>query len=517
MSYNLGRGKPGQDPVRVTQQRRFEARGRGPLNAMTAGVVAELDLHNLDIGSGLYIPLVPLKTTDYIRIHTRSLAHSRRRDETVARGVFPLAVLVQSPGLARVLRFNGHVPKGNVRGGVDITHQHFTHNQRIAHTSTAVFSTSVVVLVVDSNEVRRKNKRSQLGRVGGACYAEMRVPAVCHFGTQVLSASLVCTADVSGFGWFFLRMRLGHCHRRTQPGRSLELHGCEHDNPGMPRSPRSRTWTMWLHKPRGERGCSSSNAASWKRPAARPRSAPARARPGGEPSADCQTVLGSASRRRKGSGLSHCSIGCGRRRRRPSGAAGPGGSKRRRGTSSRSRNCRHGGAHKATIGLPSARAPSANGMWGASLMSWSQRQRWWWKTSHQLLQRSQALNGIEARGGLRGGATCASYGCRASALCLWRLLPSSPSVRTAVRLAKVRRPRQALHSVRSLGRCSGRQAGRWVRRVTRSVRPAPRYCSGQPSCGSSHRGKCSGGGSQATRRLWRRRFGDQDVVCLLTR
>ena len=87
------------------------------------------------------------------------------------------------------------------------------------------------------------------------------------------------------------------------------------------------------------------------------------------------------------------------------------GNKRRKGTSSHSRYSRHSGAHKAMIGLPSARAPSANGGWGASLMSWSQRQRWWWKTSHQLLLRSQALNGFEARRGLRGGATCASCGC----------------------------------------------------------------------------------------------------------
>ena len=34
------------------------------------------------------------------------------------------------------------------KGSVDITHQHFTHNQRVAHTSTAVFSTSVVVPVL---------------------------------------------------------------------------------------------------------------------------------------------------------------------------------------------------------------------------------------------------------------------------------------------------------------------------------------------------------------------------------
>ena len=32
-------------------------------------------------------------------------------------------------------------------GGVDITHQHFTHDQHVAHTSTAIFSTSVVVPV----------------------------------------------------------------------------------------------------------------------------------------------------------------------------------------------------------------------------------------------------------------------------------------------------------------------------------------------------------------------------------
>ena len=83
-----------------------------------AGVVAELDLHNLDIGNGLYSPPVPLRATDCMRVQMRSLAHSRRRDETVTRGVFPLAVFVQSPGLVRVLRFNGHVPKGTVRGRV---------------------------------------------------------------------------------------------------------------------------------------------------------------------------------------------------------------------------------------------------------------------------------------------------------------------------------------------------------------------------------------------------------------
>ena len=33
-------------------------------------------------------------------------------------------------------------------GGVYITHQHFTHNQHVAHTSTAVFSTSVVAPVL---------------------------------------------------------------------------------------------------------------------------------------------------------------------------------------------------------------------------------------------------------------------------------------------------------------------------------------------------------------------------------
>ena len=40
----------------------------------------------------------------------------------------------------------GSCPRG-WGGGVDITHQHFTHNRHIAHTSTAVFSTSVVVSV----------------------------------------------------------------------------------------------------------------------------------------------------------------------------------------------------------------------------------------------------------------------------------------------------------------------------------------------------------------------------------
>ena len=83
-----------------------------------AGVITELDLNNLDIGSGLYSPPVPLRATDCMRVQMRSLAHSRRRDETVARGVFPLAVFVESPRLVRVLRFNGHVPKGTVRGGV---------------------------------------------------------------------------------------------------------------------------------------------------------------------------------------------------------------------------------------------------------------------------------------------------------------------------------------------------------------------------------------------------------------
>ena len=40
------------------------------------------------------------------------------------------------------------MPKGAVRGrGVDITHQHFTHNQHAAQTFTAFFSTSVVVSV----------------------------------------------------------------------------------------------------------------------------------------------------------------------------------------------------------------------------------------------------------------------------------------------------------------------------------------------------------------------------------
>ena len=50
-----------------------------------AGVVAKLDLHNLDIGSGLYSPPVPLRATDCMSVQMRSLAHSRRRDETVAR------------------------------------------------------------------------------------------------------------------------------------------------------------------------------------------------------------------------------------------------------------------------------------------------------------------------------------------------------------------------------------------------------------------------------------------------
>ena len=54
-------------------------------------------------------------------------------------------------------------------------------------------------------------------------------------------------------------------------------------------------------------------------------------------------------------------------------------------------------------------------------------------------------------------------------------------VRTAVRLAKVRRPRQALHSVRSLGRCSGRHAGRWVRRVVHGLEVAARKVGTTPA------------------------------------
>ena len=38
--------------------------------------------------------------------------------------------------------------------------------------------------------VERTNEVSLVGR--GVCRAWMREPAVCHFGTQVLSASLVC-------------------------------------------------------------------------------------------------------------------------------------------------------------------------------------------------------------------------------------------------------------------------------------------------------------------------------------
>ena len=48
------------------------------------------------------------------------------------------------------------------------------------------------LFVVDSNEVSRKNKRSQLGREGGFVERGVREPAVCLFGTQVLCASLVC-------------------------------------------------------------------------------------------------------------------------------------------------------------------------------------------------------------------------------------------------------------------------------------------------------------------------------------
>ena len=38
-----------------------------------------------DIGSDLSSPLVPLRATDCMRVWMRSLAHTRRRDESVAR------------------------------------------------------------------------------------------------------------------------------------------------------------------------------------------------------------------------------------------------------------------------------------------------------------------------------------------------------------------------------------------------------------------------------------------------
>ena len=40
------------------------------------------------------------------------------------------------------------------------------------------------LIVMDSNEVRRKNKRSQLGRGGGVCRAEMREPAFAILGLK---------------------------------------------------------------------------------------------------------------------------------------------------------------------------------------------------------------------------------------------------------------------------------------------------------------------------------------------
>ena len=45
------------------------------------------------------------------------------------------------------MKDKNHLRSFCVSTDVDTTHQHFTHNQHIAHTSTAVFSTSVVVPV----------------------------------------------------------------------------------------------------------------------------------------------------------------------------------------------------------------------------------------------------------------------------------------------------------------------------------------------------------------------------------
>ena len=73
------------------------------------------------------------------------------------------------------------------------------------------------------------------------------------------------------------------------------------------------TGSLWCPGLRGTTQLQQFVCSLLEQPAARPRSAPARARPGGELSADCQTALGSASRRRKGSGPTYGSTGCGRR------------------------------------------------------------------------------------------------------------------------------------------------------------------------------------------------------------
>ena len=94
-------------------------------------------------------PHVLARTTDFSRAWTESLACSRRRNPTVTTEFVSICIACAesadgvSVGIQRTYA-KGHCPKE----GVDITHQHFTHNEPIAQISTAVFSISVVVPVL---------------------------------------------------------------------------------------------------------------------------------------------------------------------------------------------------------------------------------------------------------------------------------------------------------------------------------------------------------------------------------
>ena len=83
--------------------------------------------------------------TNFKRVWTAPLAYSRRSSETVTTNCLHVWCSCRIHGQCEcgVLRTcaKGYCPKVTV----GITDQHFTHNQNIAHTSTAVFSTSVVV------------------------------------------------------------------------------------------------------------------------------------------------------------------------------------------------------------------------------------------------------------------------------------------------------------------------------------------------------------------------------------
>ena len=158
----MGRGKTRQEPA-CAAQREFNR----ALNEDGAAVVVSLPVEQ-DLSDAVTVDEVTEKLglhnlryrhsqsacagadDGFSRVWTESLAHTRRGNETVTTECVSICnACAESTDGVSVRFLNGRVPKGTVRGGsVDITHQHFTHDQHIAHIPTVVFSISVVVSVV---------------------------------------------------------------------------------------------------------------------------------------------------------------------------------------------------------------------------------------------------------------------------------------------------------------------------------------------------------------------------------